>query len=177
MITASAPGKVVLSGEYAVLDGAPAICMAVNRRAQVTLETSAGDYNQVAAPGFSQHGGMFSAVGGEPEWESGGERFAVVDAVWRELSPEGETTRDITLDTRDFSDRNTGVKIGVGSSAALTVALVAALLPAGASADEVLDASLRAHRRLQAGKGSGVDIACSVSGGLIEPVRTTWPAF
>jgi phosphomevalonate kinase len=30
-ITASAPGKLVLSGEYAVLDGAPAICVAVDR--------------------------------------------------------------------------------------------------------------------------------------------------
>ena len=37
-VTASAPGKVVLSGEYAVLSGAPAICMAVNRRATVTIE-------------------------------------------------------------------------------------------------------------------------------------------
>ena len=30
---ASAPGKIVLAGEYAVLWGAPAICMAVDRRA------------------------------------------------------------------------------------------------------------------------------------------------
>ena len=31
-VVASAPGKIVLSGEYAVLFGAPAICLAVNRR-------------------------------------------------------------------------------------------------------------------------------------------------
>ena len=37
-IRASAPGKIVLSGEYAVLDGAPAICAAVDRRAAVTIE-------------------------------------------------------------------------------------------------------------------------------------------
>ena len=34
--SASAPGKAVLSGEYAVLQGAPAIAMAVDCRARVT---------------------------------------------------------------------------------------------------------------------------------------------
>ena len=37
----SAPGKVVLWGEYAVLDGAPAAVMAVNRYANVTLTPAA----------------------------------------------------------------------------------------------------------------------------------------
>ena len=36
-IVATAPGKVVLSGEYAVLDCAPAICMAINYRARATI--------------------------------------------------------------------------------------------------------------------------------------------
>ena len=44
---ASAPGKFVLSGEYAVLDGAPAICVAVDRRAVVTIETHGGDHSIV----------------------------------------------------------------------------------------------------------------------------------
>ncbi len=43
-ITASAPGKLVLSGEYAVLDGAPAICMAVDRRARVTISASGEEF-------------------------------------------------------------------------------------------------------------------------------------
>ena len=50
-IRASAPGKVVLSGEYAVLNGAPAICMAVNRRAVVTIEATADEHHVVIAPG------------------------------------------------------------------------------------------------------------------------------
>jgi phosphomevalonate kinase len=37
---ASAPGKLVLAGEYAVLDGAPAIVMAVDRRAVVSVAAS-----------------------------------------------------------------------------------------------------------------------------------------
>ena len=36
-VTASAPGKLVLLGEYAVLEGASALVLAVNRRARVTL--------------------------------------------------------------------------------------------------------------------------------------------
>ena len=36
----SAPGKLILTGEYAVLDGAPGLAMAINRRARVRLEPS-----------------------------------------------------------------------------------------------------------------------------------------
>jgi phosphomevalonate kinase len=34
---ASAPGKLILTGEYAVLFGAPALVMAVDRRATVQI--------------------------------------------------------------------------------------------------------------------------------------------
>ena len=51
-LIASAPGKVVLCGEYAVLDGAPAISMAVNRRALVTLIPVSGDGGTVKSIGL-----------------------------------------------------------------------------------------------------------------------------
>ena len=39
MIEASAPGKLVLSGEYAVLSGGPALVAAVDRRVTCTLSS------------------------------------------------------------------------------------------------------------------------------------------
>ena len=137
-ILASAPGKIVLSGEYAVLFGAPAICMAIDRRAVVSLEP--GTECTVRTPGFT-----------------GEDPFAVVDAV----SPGGRPLYEIDLDTSAFSEN--GNKIGIGSSAALTVALTAAL----ENSADVMDQAMVAHARLQGGAGSGVDIATAVHGGLI----------
>jgi phosphomevalonate kinase len=94
----------VLSGEYAVLDGAPAVCAAVNRRAIVRLDRSPDGQCHVSTPGYS-----------------GEDRFSIVDAVCGGTRP----SLSIALDTRFFSAE--GQKTGIGSSAALTVALVAAL--------------------------------------------------
>ncbi len=153
-VVASAPGKVVLSGEYAVLDGAPAICMAINRRAMATVGDSPDGRCRVATPGREF---------------SNGEKFHIVDAV---CGSRPELT--IELDSRAFAEG--GEKIGIGSSAALTAALVAAL------GGDVYEDALAAHRRLQGGSGSGVDVATSVHGGLVEyrmhdasVVQLAWP--
>lgn len=140
-IVASAPGKIVLAGEYAVLMGAPAICVAVDRRAVATLRESHDGECHLATPGYS-----------------GEDRFRLVDAVCGDARP----AQEIELDTRAFAEG--GVKLGLGSSAALTVALAAAF----SESTDVFAAALRAHRELQDGKGSGVDIAAAVHGGLIE---------
>ena len=42
-IRTSAPGKIVILGEFAVLDSASAISMAIDKRAIVTIKESAGD--------------------------------------------------------------------------------------------------------------------------------------
>ena len=139
---ASAPGKIVLAGEYAVLYGAPAICMAVSRRAVVTVTASPEEGpGKVSTPGY---------VGDDPA--------AILDIA----GPDARDGRDFELDTRAFSEH--GRKIGLGSSAALTVALLAAV---NKTAD-VFAAALDAHRRFQGGKGSGVDIATAVHGGLLQ---------
>ncbi len=140
-VVASAPGKIVLSGEYAVLDGVPAISMAVGRRAVVTLANSSSGECNLSAPGFA-----------------GADKYRILDAVCDGVRPE----KNIKLDSRAFSDG--GNKTGIGSSAALTVALVASLN----ESEDVLSEALLAHRAAQGGAGSGVDVATAVRGGLIE---------
>ena len=166
-VTASAPGKVVLSGEYAVLDGAPAICMAVDRRARVELAKIDADCSEVRAPGFTDAICRFKSNADGIQWQDGQLPFSVVDAVWNVLDPESAGASAINLDTTEFIDSATEQKIGIGSSAAITVALCAAVIN---SDDLAVLSSLahRAHANLQKGAGSGVDIACSLSGGLIE---------
>ena len=166
-VTASAPGKVVLSGEYAVLDGAPAVCMAVNRRAHVELGLIDADFSAVTAPGFTDAIGRFKSNGNDIQWQDGQASFAVLDAVWSVVDSGSTRARSINLDSTDFIDSATGQKMGIGSSAAITVALCAATIN---SADVAVLSPLaqRAHAKLQDGAGSGVDIACSLTGGLIE---------
>ena len=138
---ASAPGKIVLTGEYAVLWGAPAVCMAVDRRAVATVTPRTDGNCLVTTPGFE-----------------GDDPFRVVDAVMDGARP----SCDIELDTSAFMSG--GRKTGIGSSAALTVALLAAL----ENSVDVYAESLAAHSRLQQGLGSGVDVAAAVHGGLFE---------
>lgn len=155
-LVASAPGKIVLAGEYAVLDGEPAISMAVDRRAIVILDDSPDGECHVSTPGFS-----------------GSDVFRIVDAVCNSSRP----AKKIEMDTRAFAVD--GKKTGIGSSAALTVALVAGL----SESHEVLQEALQAHRAFQGGAGSGVDVATAVHGGLVEfemrsqkVTSLTWPS-
>jgi len=165
-IRASAPGKVVLCGEYAVLDGAPAIAMAVNRRAEVTVATAIGDDSSIRmnGPGEPTDTSLFDCV---------------IDAAGFEHADD----YSFTLDTSAFVDAASDVKLGIGSSAALTVALGQALISLQNEARDVGEIAADAHRNFQQGVGSGADIATSVAGGLIEyqmrgnnATRVPWPA-
>lgn len=166
-IAASAPGKFVLSGEYAVLDGAPAICVAVDRRAVVRIAAHDGPCHIVTAPGFSSACGRFRAAAGRLSWLADGRDFPLLEAVWNASGPEaGECSLAISLDTTAFREAGSGSKIGLGSSAALAVAAATALDSLGGAG--AAEAAHAAHRSFQGGSGSGVDIACSLAGGIIE---------
>lgn len=183
-VVASAPGKLVLCGEYAVLEGAPAICMAVNRRARVTVALSGDEHHIVTAPGLTHEYGRFQLRDGELEWLEAGEKFRLFDAVWRTAEAQPDAGRSFELDTREFLDSDGGSKLGIGSSAALAVALSAALCELAGSGADTASIAFAAHREFQDGRGSGVDIACSVAGGLIEyrqgdavrSRRLSWPS-
>ena len=44
-IQVSIPGKIVISGEYAVLDGAPAIVSTLNQKVNITIQKSDKNHN------------------------------------------------------------------------------------------------------------------------------------
>lgn len=129
---AKAPGKVVLSGAYAVLEGAPAIVSAVDRYVRCDSELA-------------------------PERITPEVRAAL---------PEGPFPSFDAAELRDGEH-----KLGLGSSAAILVAALAAVR-APEFADEaalrrgIEGAALRAHREAQGG-GSGIDVAASVRGGTL----------
>ena len=165
-LIASAPAKVILCGEYAVLDGAPAISMALDRRAVATLSPGAGGGSRL-------------------------ESIGLADATDRSLfecavAAAGSKKTDdysFVLDTSEFSDAGSARKFGIGSSAALMVALCRVLAGDESSDRDVGEIAATAHRAFQGGTGSGVDIATSVAGGLIEfrmagnaVTGLTWPS-
>jgi phosphomevalonate kinase len=174
--SASAPGKLVLAGEYAVLDGAPAVCMALDRRARVTIAPVQTDFSVVQAPGYTSSSGRFRNDAGVIEWLEGGDEFGLVEHVWREAGAYLPGSWSVMLDTTEFSDAASGRKLGIGSSAALTVALAGACCIAAGRAERSAAAAFAAHRGFQRGLGSGVDVACSFSGGLIAYSMGSLPA-
>jgi phosphomevalonate kinase len=136
---ARAPGKIVLSGAYAVLEGAPAIVAAVDR--YVTADADR------PAPLVTEE--VRAAI----------EAGAIDRAPWFDASA-------LRVTLPDGQSR----KLGLGSSAAILVASIAALRPNLPPADlgaAVFPVAFAAHRRAQPG-GSGIDVASSAFGGVIQ---------
>lgn len=186
-VVASAPGKVVILGEYAVLEGAPALAMAVDRRVRVELTSHRGPHWSVAAPGWADGSTRFDLDAcGQPQLGAGGDAFRMpAHVIGRLFSHLGRWPPDpfhLSLESTALMQRGSrgAEKLGLGSSAALTVALAHALGYYVASQhDELLLPDLSTlvdiHSSLQARPGSGVDVAASLRGGLIEYSRLPSP--
>jgi len=132
------PGKVVLLGEYAVLDGAPALVAAVDRGVRVDAEP--GPALRIRTPGQD-------------------DRF--VRAALEHISATG------TFEFNSFNLPKTDFKVGLGSSAAATVAAIRAglhLAGEAPSAARVFSLALAVPRRVQ-GSGSGLAVAPTTYGG------------
>ena len=186
-IRASAPGKAILSGEYAVLRGAPAISTAVDRRAVVQITPSNDQHHSVSTPGHAAGIWRFTAKNnGQIDWidEPPGGGLGLFEAGWRGVLPAPDKRLTITIDTREFFAATGTEKLGLGSSAAAMTALVAALEQLDPGSIDVYATAGSAHRSLQNELGSGVDIATGFFGGLIEfragsavaPMQQRWPS-
>ncbi|MEM9384980.1 MAG: hydroxymethylglutaryl-CoA reductase, degradative [Pseudomonadota bacterium] len=197
IIRSTAPGKLIVLGEYAVLEGAPALVLAVDRRARVRLETRdarPGELPAQVAAVIDAHlraPERFRAVGHYREqavqWRASSDalerRLGLVSTLLEALLPLATAKAQqncrsfrISIESIEFFQENRGGhwrKLGLGSSAAVTVAAASALLeligrePFGRDATG-LAALLDMHRQFQGGRGSGVDLAASLFGGAVE---------
>ena len=154
--SASAPGSLMVLGEYAVLHGRRAMVCSIDRRVKVdvherndgrlVIRSSLGSYDSlIASP---EHDGRFA--------------FVVEAARGCGFVPGGPGL-GISI--------SSGIPSGVGlsSSAAVTVGAVAALLRIRGEEPErerVFELALEAVRNVQ-GTGSGADVAAAVWGGLL----------
>jgi phosphomevalonate kinase len=179
MIQASAPGKAVIWGEYAVLAGAPAMVMAVDRYASCSI-IPGGDHWSVTALGFEDRittslqailAGDSPVTGALAPLKAATEVLAITNL------PPGAS---VELDSRAFYDpESPDRKLGIGSSAAICTATCAAIAEL-AGCPLSLDGALAAHRLMQGSQGSGVDVAAAYYGGMLRfangvPTPTSWP--
>ena len=153
-IIASAPGTLMLTGEHAVLYGYPALVCAVDQRITVTLNPRDDDKVIIHSPTLGTYQTTLTALSPDEPFKF------VLTAIMRTHPMQGF---DLTI-TSDFSHQ-----VGLGSSAAVTVATLAALYHYLHLNLSLHDLYQQAYQVIQSVQqiGSGADVAASVYGGVV----------
>ena len=163
-ITTSAPGSLMLLGEHAVLHGRRALVCAINRRITVRLFPLEQDEVRIASDLGSYESPLQDLM------DHPALRF-VIQAI-RQHADQLPSGFKLKIDSEFSAD------IGFGSSAAVTVAVHAAilawLLGEPPEPEMLFSQSLGTVHAVQ-GRGSGADLAASVFGGIVD--YTTAPTF
>jgi len=152
---ASAPGKVILTGEHFVVHGEPALAMAVNLRAYVEAWTG-GEGFRIEAPDL---GLTWRGVGEAPK------PLAPLKLLMDRLLEETAPQRGLWVKATSSLPPSAGL----GSSAAVAAAAaksIGAALSEDLPKDEVFELALEAERLIHANP-SGVDPMVSTVGGVI----------
>ncbi|WP_436923834.1 mevalonate kinase [Halosimplex amylolyticum] len=175
MVTASAPGKVYLFGEHAVVYGEPAVPCAIDRRARVTVEERDDDHLRVHAEDLSLDGFTVEYGGSTDADPDVNVSQSLVEAATGYVDAAVEQAREAADAPRTGFDITIESEIplgaGLGSSAAVTAAgILAATRELGVdiSAEEVADRAYRAELAVQEGNASRADTFCSATGGAVR---------
>lgn len=174
MITATAPGKLYIAGEYAVVTpGYPAILVAVDRTVTVTMTptqtTGTITSDQNANVRVTWQAVADGTITTTPTSHPFPYVTAALEVVLRLAQERGLKIRPANLHVTSTLDAAAGKKYGLGSSAAVTVATVKAAarfyhLPLTRTATFKL-AAIAAYR--VQGNGSLGDVAASTYGGWL----------
>lgn len=175
MATTSAPGKVYLFGEHAVVYGEPAIPCAIDLRARVQAEARSDERVRLAAQDLSLDGFTVEYRGDRDAQPDVDVPDNLVEAAVgyvdgaiehaRGLADEPERGLNLTIE----SDIPLGA--GLGSSAAVTVAAIDAVareFGVEPSVETVADRAYQVEAAVQEGRASRADTFCSAMGGTVR---------
>jgi mevalonate kinase len=163
--SASAPGKVILTGEHFVVYGEPALVMAINRNVHVRVQERQDNSIRVSSTlGFS---GTFQGTKFKPE-KGGDETLKILTPI--QVSAQAvlnylEEDHGLNIEV----DSNIPIAVGLGSSGALAVATIAAvgkLFGIDFTEKEIIKLSLEAEKIVHVNP-SGIDQTISTKGGII----------
>lgn len=155
-IKASAPGSLMLLGEYAVLHGKQALVCAIDKRISVIITPRSDKQIDISSSLYGHYSTDLSRIKIEKP-------FHYVLGVLQHVQAKLRYGCHIEI-VSEFSDR-----MGLGSSAAVTVATLAAFiswLNIKMSPLDLLRQARNVIRQVQ-GVGSGADIAASIYGGIV----------
>jgi phosphomevalonate kinase len=158
-ISARAPGKQAVLGEYAVLHGATALVLAVDRHCVAEIVPSEDAECRIETRGTAPPKTLV-----RDHERSGVPLVDLVLEAWP--APAGAPAWHARLDSSAFHLE--GIKLGLGSSAAALVAFAGAWTARLGLSAPPLARLIELHRRFQGGSGSGFDVAASLIGGTIE---------
>ena len=178
----SAPGKLMLSGEWSVLEnGVPCIVMAIDDR--VNCHITENDFIILNAKdiGLEKIKGEFD--GEKVFWKNLKEEQKgkisvsekVIETTLKYLKENGIKTKNFLIETSSKIseveiEKGKRVKVGFGSSAAAAVAMTAAVLKLHGmqiEKESVFKLACIAHYFAQGKTGSAFDVAASTFGGVI----------
>lgn len=174
MISAKAPGKLYIAGEYAVVNaGYPAVLVAVDRFITVTI-SSADEEGTLISKQYTNLPMKWKRINGKLVIEKRDNPFHyIVEAI--QVVEEYVSQLNIVLELYDLHvdselDSPQGAKYGLGSSAAVTIATIRALFDFyGVKQDDFVIYKLASLAHLNLGSnGSFGDLAASTFTGWIS---------
>jgi phosphomevalonate kinase len=171
-------------GEYAVLEGANALVASVDRFVHAKVSASKYDYclffsNLTSDPIriIINDGGEFVPDHGQSDQLIKTMQFSllIINKLSKKIRDSGLLIKpfDLQIDTSQFFVEANTIKLGLGSSAALTVSIIVAISCFLGLEDELFSNdyelfrfACETHFKVQGNRGSGIDIAASVFGGI-----------
>lgn len=170
-VETTAPGKIFLSGEYLVLDGALATIMSTKQRVKITIEDIGDKDNMFYCSIVDQHFPFNIDNNYQINWlDKNPDEFGLfLDLSIKRMRIKPNNSL-FTIDTNDLYFQ--GKKIGLGSSAAICVAILNVMnnfYDIKLSKYEIINNSIELHKMHQGKNGSGLDVISSYAdSNLIE---------